>query len=74
MVFDMHGDSVAGPDGYSRKFFTFAWDIIAQDTFIMQLLASSVVWCGVTEECHRYINCVKPQGAKPKFFCSVSAY
>ena len=27
----MVGESAAGPDGFSGKFFTFAWDIIVQD-------------------------------------------
>ena len=31
MVFTMDGESVAGSDGFTGKFFTFAWDIIAQD-------------------------------------------
>ncbi|XP_071918905.1 uncharacterized protein [Coffea arabica] len=33
VVSDMDGDSVAGPDGYTGKFFTFAWDIVAQDLY-----------------------------------------
>ncbi|XP_071917243.1 uncharacterized protein [Coffea arabica] len=33
MIFSMDGDSAAGPDGYPGKFFTFAWDIIAQDIY-----------------------------------------
>lgn len=31
VVSNMDGDSAAGPDGYTGKFFTFAWDIVAQD-------------------------------------------
>ncbi|XP_071924882.1 uncharacterized protein [Coffea arabica] len=31
LVFDMDGESAAGPYGFTGKFFTFAWDIIAQD-------------------------------------------
>ncbi|XP_027060834.1 uncharacterized protein [Coffea arabica] len=31
IVFDMDGESAADPDGFTGKFFTFAWDIIAQD-------------------------------------------
>nr|XP_027127799.1 uncharacterized protein LOC113743944 [Coffea arabica] len=33
VIFAMDGDSAAGPDGYTGKFFTFAWDIIAQDIY-----------------------------------------
>ncbi|XP_071909728.1 uncharacterized protein [Coffea arabica] len=33
VVFNMDGDSATSPDGYSEKFFTFAWDIIAQDIY-----------------------------------------
>ncbi|XP_071939020.1 uncharacterized protein [Coffea arabica] len=29
----MDGDSAAGPDGFTGKFFTFAWEIIAQDVY-----------------------------------------
>ncbi|XP_071905753.1 uncharacterized protein [Coffea arabica] len=31
LVFDMDGESAIGPDGFTSKFFTFTWDIIAQD-------------------------------------------
>ncbi|XP_071926511.1 uncharacterized protein [Coffea arabica] len=31
VVFAIDGESAAGPDGFTGKFFTFAWDIIAQD-------------------------------------------
>ncbi|XP_071933856.1 uncharacterized protein [Coffea arabica] len=31
VVFAMDGESAAGPDGFTGKFFTFVWDIIAQD-------------------------------------------
>ena len=31
MVFTMARESAASPDGFTGKFFTFAWDIIAQD-------------------------------------------
>ena len=33
VVFSMDGDSAAGPDGFSGKFFTFAWDIVAEDVY-----------------------------------------
>ncbi|XP_027166413.1 uncharacterized protein LOC113766418 [Coffea eugenioides] len=33
VVFEMDGDSAAGPDGFTGQFFTFAWDIIAQDVY-----------------------------------------
>ncbi|XP_071909767.1 uncharacterized protein [Coffea arabica] len=33
VVHVMDGDSAASPDGYSRKFFTFAWEISAQDIY-----------------------------------------
>ncbi|XP_071902637.1 uncharacterized protein [Coffea arabica] len=29
----MDGESVAGPDGFTGKFFTFAWEVIAQDVY-----------------------------------------
>ncbi|XP_071921792.1 uncharacterized protein [Coffea arabica] len=29
----MDGDSAAGPDGFTGKFFTFAWEVIAQDVY-----------------------------------------
>ncbi|KAL6564968.1 hypothetical protein OROMI_016418 [Orobanche minor] len=32
-VFDMEGDSVAGPDGFGIKFFQICWDIISSDVF-----------------------------------------
>ncbi|KAL6576888.1 hypothetical protein OROMI_011164 [Orobanche minor] len=32
-VFDMEGDSVAGPDDFGIKFFQFCWDIISSDVF-----------------------------------------
>ncbi|XP_071924686.1 uncharacterized protein [Coffea arabica] len=31
VVFAMDGDSATGPNGYTGRFFTFAWDIIASD-------------------------------------------
>ncbi|XP_071923243.1 uncharacterized protein [Coffea arabica] len=31
VVFSMDGESAAGPDGFTSKFFTFAWDVIAED-------------------------------------------
>ena len=33
VIKSMDGDSVAGPDGFTGKFFTFAWDVIAQDVY-----------------------------------------
>ncbi|XP_027060814.2 uncharacterized protein [Coffea arabica] len=33
VVFAMDGESAAGPDGFTGKFFTFAWDVIAQDIY-----------------------------------------
>ncbi|XP_027158394.1 uncharacterized protein LOC113760014 [Coffea eugenioides] len=33
VIFSMDGDSAASPDGFSGKFFTFAWEIIAQDIY-----------------------------------------
>ncbi|XP_027156511.1 uncharacterized protein LOC113757398 [Coffea eugenioides] len=33
VVFEMDGDSAAGPDGFTGQFFTFAWDVIAQDVY-----------------------------------------
>ena len=32
-VFRMNGDSATGPDGFTGKFFTFTWDILAQDVY-----------------------------------------
>ena len=29
----MDGESAAGPDGFTGKFFTFAWEVIAQDVY-----------------------------------------
>ena len=31
MIFDMDGDSTAEPDGFTGKFFKFAWKVIAKD-------------------------------------------
>lgn len=31
VVFEMDGNSAPDPDGFSGKFFTFAWEIIAMD-------------------------------------------
>ncbi|XP_071928030.1 uncharacterized protein [Coffea arabica] len=33
VVRSMDGDSVAGPDGFTGKFFTFAWEVVAQDVY-----------------------------------------
>ena len=33
----MDGDSAAGPDGFTGKFFTFAWEVIAQDVYAVVL-------------------------------------
>ena len=33
MVFGMNGDSAASPDGFLGTFFTFGWEIIAQDIY-----------------------------------------
>ena len=33
VVFEMDEDSAAGPDGFTGQFFTFAWDVIAQDVY-----------------------------------------
>nr|XP_027122355.1 uncharacterized protein LOC113739336 [Coffea arabica] len=33
VIHAMDRDSTAGPDGFTGKFFTFAWDIIAQDMY-----------------------------------------
>ena len=30
-VFPMDGESEAGPDGFTGRFFTFAWDVVGQD-------------------------------------------
>ncbi|XP_071917209.1 uncharacterized protein [Coffea arabica] len=29
----MDGDSAAGPDGFAGKFFTYAWEVVAQDVY-----------------------------------------
>ncbi|XP_027181778.1 uncharacterized protein LOC113780162 [Coffea eugenioides] len=34
LVFSMDGDSAARPDGFTGKFFSFAWDVVAQDVYI----------------------------------------
>ena len=31
MVFSMDGDSAAGPDGFTGRFFTFAWEVVGTD-------------------------------------------
>ncbi|XP_071940073.1 uncharacterized protein [Coffea arabica] len=31
VVFAMDGESAAGPDGFTGRFFTFAWDVVGQD-------------------------------------------
>nr|XP_027099065.1 uncharacterized protein LOC113718354 [Coffea arabica] len=33
VVRSMDGDSAAGPDGFTGKFFTFAWEVVAQDVY-----------------------------------------
>ncbi|XP_071912247.1 uncharacterized protein [Coffea arabica] len=33
VVKSMDGDSAAGPNGFTGKFFTFAWEVIAQDVY-----------------------------------------
>ncbi|XP_071918897.1 uncharacterized protein [Coffea arabica] len=33
VVFSMDGDSAAGPDGFTGKFFTFAWEVVGPDIF-----------------------------------------
>ena len=33
VVFAMDADSAPGPDGLMGKFFTFSWDVIAQDVY-----------------------------------------
>ncbi|XP_071902080.1 uncharacterized protein [Coffea arabica] len=33
VVFGMDGDSTAGPDGFSGKFFTVAWEVVAHDVY-----------------------------------------
>ena len=37
MVFAMDGASAVGSDGFTGKFFTFSWDVIAQDVYNMVL-------------------------------------
>nr|XP_027067822.1 uncharacterized protein LOC113693489 [Coffea arabica] len=33
LVFSMDGESAAGPDGFTGKFFSFAWEVVAQDVY-----------------------------------------
>ena len=33
VVFAMDGESAAGPDGFTWRFFTFAWEVIGHDLF-----------------------------------------
>ncbi|XP_027069890.2 uncharacterized protein [Coffea arabica] len=33
IVFAMDGESAAGPDGFTGKFFTFAWEVVASDLY-----------------------------------------
>lgn len=33
VVFAMDGESVVGPNGFTNKFFTFAWDVVSHDVF-----------------------------------------
>ena len=33
VIFEMDGDSAAGPDGFSGKFFTTAWEVVAHDVY-----------------------------------------
>ena len=37
VVFAMDGESAAGLDGFMGKFFTFSWDVIAQDVYNVAL-------------------------------------
>lgn len=42
-VFELHPDSVAGPDGFNGKFFQVCWYIIAEDVCVLWLKTSLVV-------------------------------
>nr|XP_027064499.1 uncharacterized protein LOC113690699 [Coffea arabica] len=33
VIFSMDSESVVGPDGFTGEFFTFAWDVIAEDVY-----------------------------------------
>ncbi|XP_027090440.2 uncharacterized protein [Coffea arabica] len=33
VIFSMDGESAAGPDGFTGKFFTFAWEVVAADVY-----------------------------------------
>ena len=33
VVFSMDGESAAGPDGFTGQFFTFAWEVVAEDVY-----------------------------------------
>nr|XP_027088512.1 uncharacterized protein LOC113709861 [Coffea arabica] len=33
VVFSLDPDSAAGPDGFSRRFFTFTWEVVGKDVF-----------------------------------------
>ena len=43
VIFSIDGDSTAGPDGFTGKFFTFAWEVIGLDVY--QVILS--FFCGV---------------------------
>ena len=46
----MDGNRTAGPDGFTIKFFTFAWKVIAQDVY----MAIVSFLCGV--ELSRFVT------------------
>ncbi|XP_071920660.1 uncharacterized protein [Coffea arabica] len=50
VVFEMDGDSAAGPDGFTGQFFTFAWDVIAQDVYnaVLSFFCGAELPCFVT--------------------------
>ena len=33
VVFGMDGESVARPDGFNSRFFTFAWEVVTEDIY-----------------------------------------
>ena len=33
VVFEMDGEIAVGPDGFTDKFFTYTWEVIAQDVY-----------------------------------------
>nr|XP_027122288.1 uncharacterized protein LOC113739257 [Coffea arabica] len=50
VIFEMDGDNAAGPDGSTEKFFTSAWEMVAQDIYkaIVSFFCGEELSCFIT--------------------------